>query len=195
MGDVLGQANAHHVIAGFWEELGDDRRALEHALPALRLFQELDLPVWVAWSHTQVGWHQAELGLYEQARTHCEIALTMARQNRDRELEATTLDSLGHIAHHTGHHSSALDRYQQALSVIRDIGYDYHEADTLKRLGHTLLALGHHDQARTTWQRALELCQAQHRADDAARIQRFLDDQFTSSASASCNLPETPSLR
>jgi tetratricopeptide (TPR) repeat protein len=195
MGDVMGQANAHHVLAGFGEELDDDRLALDHAVPALRLFQDLGLPVYEAWSHTQVGWHQARLGFYEQARVHCETALTMARQNDDRELEATTVDSLGYIDHHTGHHAEALDRYQQALGLIREIGYDYHEADTLKRLGHTQRALGQHDLARATWQRALELYRAQHRAEDAARIREHLDGYSTSSASESCNRPETPSLR
>ncbi|WP_086665121.1 AfsR/SARP family transcriptional regulator [Lentzea kentuckyensis] len=195
MGDVMGQANAHHVLAGFGEELGDDRLALDHAVPALRLFQDIGLPVYEAWSHTQVGWHQAQLGQYEQARVHCETALTMARQNRDRELEATTVDSLGYIAHHTGDLAQALDRYQQALSLIREIGYDYHEADTLKRLGHTQRALGHHDLARATWQRSLELYRAQHRAEDASRIQEHLAGYPASSASASCNRPETPSLR
>jgi DNA-binding SARP family transcriptional activator len=194
-GDVLGQAHAHHLIAALWEDLCDYGRALEHATPSLRLFQELDLPVWEAWAHTQVGWYQSLLGHYEQARPHCEAALTMARGNGDRELEATTLDNLGYLAHHAGRHTLALDHYQQALGMFRDLGHDYHEADTLERVGHTQHALGHDDLARVAWLQALELCQNQRRAEDTARLQRLLDDQSTSSASESCNRPETPSLR
>lgn len=194
-GDVFGQAHAHHLIAALWEDLCDYERALEHAMPSLRLFQELDLPVWEAWAHTQVGWYQSLLGLYEQARPHCEAALTMARSHGDRELEATTVDNLGYLAHHSGRHTLALDHYEQALGMFRDLGHDYYEADILERVGHTRLALGHDDLARVAWKQALELYQNQRRADDAARVQRLLDDQSTSSASASCDRPETPSLR
>jgi tetratricopeptide (TPR) repeat protein len=174
-GDVPGQAHAHHLLAGLWEGRRDDRRALEHAIPALGLFQDLGLPVWEAWAHTQVGWHQAKLGMYRQARTNCEAALTLARSHHDRELEATTLDGLGYIAHNTGHRTQALDYYRQALDLLRELRHDYHEADTLERLGHTHRALGNHDMAQVTWRQALELCQAQQRADDAERIQQQLD--------------------
>ncbi|MFJ8959700.1 AfsR/SARP family transcriptional regulator [Lentzea sp. NPDC102401] len=173
-GDVPGQAHAHHLTASIWEDLGDDRRALEHATPALRLFQDLGMAVWEAWGYTQVGWHQARLGLYEQARVHCEAALVMARRHRERELEATTVDSLGYIAHQTGHHAEALDLYGLALGLLRDLGYDHHEVATLERIGHTHRALGHHDRAEAVWRQALELCQAQHRAEDAGRIRQLL---------------------
>ncbi|MBP2324901.1 tetratricopeptide (TPR) repeat protein [Kibdelosporangium banguiense] len=174
-GDVSGQAHAHHLTAALWDDWGDDRRALEHAIPALRLFQELDLPVWEAWAHTQVGWHQAQVGDYQQARAHCEAALTLARRHRDRELEATTLDSLGHIAHNTGCHSQALDYYWQALGLLRDLGHDHHEADTLLRIGHAHHALGHHDMAVAAWRQALELYQAQRRADDEDGVRQELE--------------------
>ncbi|MET1075713.1 MAG: BTAD domain-containing putative transcriptional regulator [Umezawaea sp.] len=173
--DVPGQAHAHHLLAGLWEEQGDDRRALDHATPALHLFQALGMPVWEAWAHTQVGWHQAQLGQYQQARAHCESALALARRHHDRELEATTLDGMGYIAHHTGHRTLALDHYQRALTLLRDLDHGYHEADTLERLGHTHHALGHHDLAGTTWQQAFALFQAQHRPDDADRVRRQLD--------------------
>jgi DNA-binding SARP family transcriptional activator/tetratricopeptide (TPR) repeat protein len=174
-GDIPGRAHAHHLIAALWEDWGDDRRALEHATPALHLFQDLDMPVWEAWAHNQVGWHQAQLRHYQQARAHCEAALTLARRHRDRELEATTLDSLGYIAHNTGQQIQALDYYRQALSLLRDLSHDYHEANTLERIGHTHRALGHHDMTHATWRQALELYQAQQRANDASRIQQHLD--------------------
>ncbi|MEU0884631.1 BTAD domain-containing putative transcriptional regulator [Lentzea sp. NPDC005914] len=194
-GDLFGQAHAHHLLAATWDDLHDPRRALEHASPSLQLFRDLDMVVWEAWGHLQVGSYHAQLEGYEQAGLHLDAALTMARRHGDRELEVTTRHNLGYVAHNTGRHAEALDHYHQALDLLRDIGYDHHEPDTLERLGHTHRALGHHDQARASWQRTLELCLSQRRADDAARVQRLLDDQSTSSASESCNRPETPSLR
>jgi tetratricopeptide (TPR) repeat protein len=89
--------------------------------------------------------------------------------------EAHTLDSLGYIAHHTDQHTQAVDYYQRALDLFRDIDDDYETADTLERIGHPLMALGRHEQARDTWQQALELFHSQHRAADAERVRQLLD--------------------
>ena len=51
------------------------------------------------------------------------------------------------------------------------------------------------DLAGASRQRAIEPCRVQHRAEEAARLPELLDGYSTSSASASCSRPETPSLR
>jgi tetratricopeptide (TPR) repeat protein len=180
-GDLPGQAQAHHMLASLWQVRGDYARALQHSVPALRMFQDIGLPAQEAWARAQVGWENAQLGMYEQARTHCEAALTSARRHRDRELEADALDTLGYVAHHTGDLSRALDHYRRALALLREIGHDYLEANVLERLGHTHHALGHHDLARTAWLQAIELYRAQRRAKDAADLRQLLDGQSTSS--------------
>ncbi|MGH3624209.1 MAG: tetratricopeptide repeat protein [Sciscionella sp.] len=126
--------------------------------------------MWEARALNSVGWLSARLGQHAQARTHCEVALTLFRRHHHCDGEAATLDSLGYLAHHTGDHIQALGYYQQALALFRDLGDTYEEASTLDRLGQTHVALGKHEQARAVWREALELYQAQHRAPDAARV-------------------------
>ncbi|MCX2951533.1 AfsR/SARP family transcriptional regulator [Lentzea sp. NEAU-D7] len=174
-GDLPGQAHAHHKLASLWQGRGDYGRALQHSVPALRLFQDIGLPAQVSWAHAQVGWDHAQLGSYEQARTHCEASLTLARRHRDREVEADALDTLGYVAHHTGDLSQALDHYRRALALFREIGHDYLEANVLERLGRTHHDLGHHDRARTAWLQAIELYRAQRRVKDAADLRQLLD--------------------
>lgn len=80
--------------------------------------------------------------------------------------ETNTLDSLGHLAHHTGHYQQALDYYHQALAMYRQFNDSFFEADTLNRISEAHAALGQHDQAQHARQQALQLYQIQHRTQD-----------------------------
>ena len=88
---------------------------------------------------------------------------------------AATLDSLGYLDHHTGHHTQAINHYHHALTLYHELSNTNHAAGTLDRLGHPHAALGQTEQARTAWQEALQLYRDQGRHDDAARIQHQLD--------------------
>jgi tetratricopeptide (TPR) repeat protein len=173
--DLPDQTHTHHALAWAWGWRGENRRALEHAGHALRLSQALDNPEWEADALNTVGWLSARLGEYNQARTHCQAALDLCRRHHYRDGEASTLDSLGYIAFHTGQHADAVRYYQQALTLYRDLDNTYEEAETLDRLGHAYAAEGQHGQAHHAWQQALELYHAQHRSEEAARIQQQLN--------------------
>ena len=177
--DLLGRAHAHHLMAGAWDLRREDRQALDHASRALPLFAELELPVWQAWALDQIGWHEAQLGDYEQARAHCELALALARDHHDREGEAVTLDSLGYISFQTGQYPEAVARYREALNLFRELADTYEEAITLDRLAEALHALGDVAQATAAWLQALDLCRSQHRTAEASRIQQRLDGVIT----------------
>jgi tetratricopeptide (TPR) repeat protein len=174
--DPVNQGHIHYAFALAWEIQGDVRQALEHARIALDLFRGLNEPAWEANALNAVGWCLGRQGDYDTARDHCQTALTLHRHHNIPSGEAATLDSLGYIDHHNGQQHKAIDHYNQALTLYRDLGNTYAAADTLDALGHPHAALGQYEQTHTVWRKALELYREQGRDEDAARVQRQLND-------------------
>jgi tetratricopeptide (TPR) repeat protein len=121
-----------------------------------------------------MGWHQARLGDYVEARASCEQALELFRQRSNRQGQAVTLDTLGYIAHHREEYDEALKYFHESLELCRDLGATYYEADTLEHLGQSLAALRRRAEARLVWQQALHLNRTQERTADADRIEQQL---------------------
>lgn len=175
VGNIAGQGNLLRFLAQAWTQLGDERRALTHAMHALRLFQTLpDDPVGQANALNLVGRLHARLKQYSEARAYCEHALTLHRRHHDRQGEANALDSLGYIARHTGRNAEAFGHYRDAITLYRTLGCVYEEAGTLDNLGAAYAAHDQHAEARLAWHQALDLYQAQHRTIDADRIGQHL---------------------
>ncbi|WP_225987512.1 tetratricopeptide repeat protein [Streptomyces spectabilis] len=83
---------------------------------------------------------------------------------------ASTLDSLGCIAHHTGRRQQAVEYYEQALPLFRGYADSSNEADTLANLAETHRTLGNEGPARAAWQQALALYEAQSREGQTERV-------------------------
>ncbi|HEX5114670.1 MAG TPA: toll/interleukin-1 receptor domain-containing protein [Pseudonocardiaceae bacterium] len=175
-GDSADQALTHQSLVWALTQCGDDRRALEHATHALRLFRTLDVPVWEAEALNDVGRCATRLGDFDQAREHCQASLVMHRQCHNSDGEAATLDSLGYIDHHTGRHHDAIHHYEQALALRRRLGNSYQIANILDALGNQHATLDQRGRAHLRWQDALELYRQQGRDADVARVQRQLDE-------------------
>ncbi|MFJ3925251.1 AfsR/SARP family transcriptional regulator [Streptomyces sp. NPDC090022] len=170
-GDTGEQARIHDVIAWSWGRRGDDRQALTHVRHVLRLQRLGDDPLALANALNAVGWYEARLGDHEEALARCEEGLEIHRRQGFRDGEACTLDSLGFIAHAAGRDDEALAYYGRALALFHDLGNLYEEANTLDNLGDVHLALDRPEEARRNWRRAADLYRAQHRAEDARRLQ------------------------
>lgn len=173
-GDTHGEARSYYDLVMVWKQKNDDQLALNHAKEAFRLFQTLDNPVWKAEALDRMGWHQARLGDYAEAKASCEQALKLFRMRSNRQGQAVTLDTLGYIAHHQGEYDQALGHFQESLELCRDLGATYYEVDTLEHLGQSLAALQRLAEARLVWQQALHLNRVQERITDADRIERQL---------------------
>ncbi|GAA1285406.1 tetratricopeptide repeat protein [Saccharothrix xinjiangensis] len=173
-GDLRKQAHVHFAFAVARGKRGDDRRALEHALRALDLYQVVQDPVGAAEALQQAGSCATRLGHHDQARRHLEAALALCHHIHPIGA-AMALDGLGHLAHRTGRHDEAVDHYRRALTLYRETGGTYESANTLDRLGHAHVALDRHDLARRPWEQALHLYRAQLRDADADRVRRQLD--------------------
>ncbi len=185
--DVGSQARIHVALAQAYGQHNLPHAALNHATSALRLHQDIDLPMAKAIALNSVGWYNARLGRYDQARIHCEAALLLARRVRHPDIEADILDSLGYIANHTGNHHDAVEHYRSALGLYRAASADYYFADTLGRLGHAYYALGRFEQTRMVWLEALEFFRQQGRDEDAEQVRRQLDDLDNPGAATDSN--------
>ncbi|WOX26355.1 AfsR/SARP family transcriptional regulator [Streptomyces solicathayae] len=173
-GDTAGRAHIHRTLARIWELHRDDRRALDHATEALRLYEELANPFWLANQLNAVGWLHARLGEYAQGRAYCEQAYTLHVKHGRPGDEASTLDSLGYISHQTGDHAAALGHYREALAQFQATGDGANEADTLAHIAETLTALDRPNEARVAWSQALDLYRSQDRAADSDRAEAAL---------------------
>ncbi|QTR06482.1 tetratricopeptide repeat protein [Saccharothrix algeriensis] len=173
--DRTTQAHTHYTLTRAWEQRGEDRRALDHALRALRLYRDLGRPEWECAALSAAGWLYARVGDHDQARAHCRAALELGDRRPDPTLAAAVMDTLGYSAHRTGDHAEALEHYREALELYREHGNTYNQADTLDRLGLVHRALGRPDSAREVWRQALDLYRAQDRADEALRVRDQLD--------------------
>ncbi|MBV9445915.1 MAG: tetratricopeptide repeat protein [Streptosporangiaceae bacterium] len=170
-GDMLSQARVHYFTALAWDQHGDQHQASGHAYRALRLFQTVNDPVWQANTLNLMGWIQMRLGRYTEAQASCESALVLHRRHRPGHgRDASTLDTLGLIAHHLHDYDRALGYYHQALAQSREDGDTYTEADILDHLAETHLTLNHRGQAHDAWKHALKLYQTQYRLTGAERV-------------------------
>jgi tetratricopeptide (TPR) repeat protein len=73
-----------------------------------------------------------------------------------------------------GAYDQAMEHYQQALKLLRELNHSYLEAGTLDRLAQIHLAMGQLHEARARWEEALDLYRAQLRTTDIDRVERLL---------------------
>jgi DNA-binding SARP family transcriptional activator len=175
-GDALNQAHTHQALAGAQQNAGDDEAALRHAERSLELYRPLGDDVWTANALNTLGWFQARLGRYDAALANCRASLAVCQEAGYREGEASAWDSLGYLATRGDRHAEAVGHYRRALGLRRALGDRYEEADALCRLGEAYRALGQDALARLSWRRALERFRAQHRAEQARRVEELLEE-------------------
>jgi tetratricopeptide (TPR) repeat protein len=84
------------------------------------------------------------------------IRVVMLQEVGDRHHQAATWDSLGYAHHHLGRYPRAIECYEKAIALYRDVRDRAFEADTLKHLGDTQHAAGDPAAARASWQEALD---------------------------------------
>ncbi|MCR6485050.1 winged helix-turn-helix domain-containing protein [Amycolatopsis sp. OK19-0408] len=172
IGDTLGQAGVHFVLALHWINEKDDERALGHATSALELYRALGDPKWEARAFSMIGACQSRLGRHREARAQAEAGLALCREREDVYGEADALDSLATIARESGHHGDALGRSREALALWRHLDNTYRQAGTLAAIGDAHRALDECDRARDAWHQAIELYRAHNLHPAADEIEK-----------------------
>jgi DNA-binding SARP family transcriptional activator/tetratricopeptide (TPR) repeat protein len=84
-GDTASQAHGYLQLSRVWGLQGKHIEALSQAVRALPLFQALGHLGWEAQALNEIGWHQAHLGQFNEARASCEAALALYHRLHNRE--------------------------------------------------------------------------------------------------------------
>ncbi|WP_202819077.1 AfsR/SARP family transcriptional regulator [Actinosynnema sp. ALI-1.44] len=174
VGDLVMQAHAHQGLAECWGGQGDNERALDHACQSLKFYRAAGSREGEASALNQLGWVEALLGKYDDARRHCLAALAIV--GIDGMASGQIHDSLGFIDEQSGRLPEAIDWYRQAIAIFEAHGDDYNAATTLIQLGRANLAHGHTAAAVTAWQSALDICRIQRRTGEADRLRQRLSE-------------------
>ncbi len=177
-GDPASHARTLRLVSIIHERQGRLETALARAVEALDIFRGTGNLVWEADTHNTVGWCYAMLRRFHEGRRHCLTAYPVLLRHHPAGA-ADVLDTLGYIAHRTGHDTDALGYFRGSLALYRDLGDAYHLPDTLERTGHAFVALGRTDDARLAWLEALQFFAAQDRLADARRVYRKIDTPRT----------------
>jgi tetratricopeptide (TPR) repeat protein len=168
------QAHCHSTLAQTWSQLGDNRRAKQHAIAAQRLHREDGQTRYEAQALNQLGWIAAILGELDEARIHCTTALEL--QASLGKVDGEILDSLGYIEEQAGRLTESVDRYRAAVRAFEDTHDTYNIASTLIQLGRACAAHGEHEEATAAWRQALDLCRMQRRTAEAVLLQQRLEE-------------------
>ncbi|MFC0541830.1 AfsR/SARP family transcriptional regulator [Kutzneria chonburiensis] len=173
-GDTPAQAYTHHTLGWLSSLRGDHRQALGHATEALRRYRAAGMPAGEVRELTVMSWYYALLGDHARAQVQSEEALAMARRHHCVEDEGLSRSVLGYVAFHTGRFSAALGHFEQADTLLHDVGNTYYRAIVLDYLGRTHLALDDIAASHHTWTLALQLYQEQHRTAEADDLRKRL---------------------
>jgi class 3 adenylate cyclase/tetratricopeptide (TPR) repeat protein len=139
--------------------LGDVRAALMLADRALTFSNDLgDAGRRVrADSSKSLGMAYHSLGRFEQAEEFKGQALQTYRELDDRRSVGNLLNSLGETARLRGDYAAALGRYQEALTIAREIGNHVGEILYLSNLGGARVGLGEYEAAEADLRQSIEL--------------------------------------
>jgi len=102
------------------------------------------------------GWVLYRLGSASQGLERLELALEHA-QEEGRPFFASVVSTLALVYHGIGHPTRALELYEQALPILRDVGDRAGEATTLNNLAGVYHRIGHPTRALELYEQALPI--------------------------------------
>ena len=160
----LKAAMAAQRIGETSEQLGllkDSLRAYEQALTFAR---KASSPLVESEVRSALGFALATAGDNDRgligAQSHCEIALSLARQSSGIRQEAAALKCLGEVNYHRGDLDVALSFYRRAEPLWNQIGDRRGEAETQLLQGYVYSDLSELERARNRYESALSLWNA-----------------------------------
>ncbi|MFL6199855.1 MAG: tetratricopeptide repeat protein, partial [Thermoanaerobaculia bacterium] len=130
-------------------ELGDLSRASSLLERAVELSQQFDRR-WEVSGRIRLGDVYARAGRFQDARDQYEGALKVARDARYRRGEAMALGNLGHVLDRMHMEQTAIGHFDEARSILQELGDPDGVAKVLKGRAEAALGLGDVEAARSS---------------------------------------------
>ncbi|XUL86389.1 tetratricopeptide repeat protein [Streptomyces galilaeus] len=154
--DLLGAALTHRYLAFLSNARKRHHEALTYYQAAASLYQRAHDDIGLAAVTNEVGWTHILLKDFEGAAASCRRAIAIARTAGNRNIEATSWDSLGVAHDHLERRSEALEALNRALALYRELNDAYLIADTLIHIGDVYSPDSPRD-AHQSWTDALKI--------------------------------------
>ncbi|WP_051326104.1 AfsR/SARP family transcriptional regulator [Glycomyces tenuis] len=164
-----------HALSIYSGRNGLDREAIDYATRAAECFHEAEDRAGETRSVYVIGWHSAQIGDLDRARTCFQQLLSASRDIDSAVGVATASLGFGYVAHREGRFEDALRCYGDAWRLFGEHGMEAGLAYVAEHVGDTRLAMGEPAAARAEWEKALRLYRAYGNAVYADQVQRKLD--------------------
>lgn len=149
----------------------EPRRAIELAIEARDLSEELHDVAALAKAHYRVGCAKRELSEYAEAIEHLDLSITACKRSGDRRQLSAALHIKGSVLSFMGSHLEAKPLLMEAAEIRRTLGLRLQTADVLTDLANSLWRLGDYAGALSALYECLQLLEGE---DEPLRLSIIL---------------------
>jgi tetratricopeptide (TPR) repeat protein len=181
LGDPVGQAYAHRLLARAYARLGRYTEAEEQYQLGRDRFAEVGLHTAEAYVLLSLAWLRERQGRNAEALDHSQRALDVFRAAEHMTGQASALNMVGWFHARLGDYRQALDFCQEALALNEQLGYQAGLAATWDSLGYAHHHLGDHQSAADCYGQALRLYQEAADRYNQADVLAHLGDTYDAS--------------
>jgi len=149
------------ILSSLYLHLTQYDKALENALQAHNIYEEIGLESGAARSLNAIGMANIQLGTYANALEHLLQALNNANKLDDPRLKAQVLNNLGLLYLRMDDHEKALEYLQESLAIINGAKAMETDASLLENISQTHMHLGDYQQALSFGQQCIQQYQSE----------------------------------
>ncbi len=161
--------------AGYYLKFGYYDLAFTKAKSALKIREELELPIEIAQSKLNLGSIYKDQGLYSEAYRSFQEALLIFKSNgRNLIMEAKLIKNLSELDILNQKFLLAENRLNKSISIYKKVNYPSELAGAYINLGHLKQRLGSMDSAQFYFQKAYKIYQYQNENNSVAKAATHL---------------------
>nr|WP_272955041.1 BTAD domain-containing putative transcriptional regulator [Kribbella shirazensis] len=186
LGDEAGIAHGSLGLGRVYTRIGEHRKAIEHTLRALRIYERGDYEGrdYERCDHVHaranalnnLGWYHSELGEYEAGLDYAQQSLKLYAEVDSEFGRAVASDTSGYALAGLGRFDEAIALYAVAADVLRRLGRRLDTADCLMAMARVQDRAGRGEGAKASYAAALEILDALDHPD-AATVRQCLAKQ------------------